>query len=283
VYDTTFALTLNKWYQIAVVYQTDNAKFTVYVVSENDPLRYQGFTSVREDVFAPGGLLGLGRFIPTIDALVAPKMTQPYVGLMDEVSVWQRIFQIAEIQSSFGLALSPKQPNLKGLWNMDEGDSNYVRSPFTDTNMYIQEYLWSKAKPTWLFSEAPIKLVLNQVDYNFDSTTLEAEAETFCNAVIKSTQIRTSCTGYTSNQLDTLVVMCKRQIALSSNIQSALMVLEGVSDSCMLKTQLSTWPAKALCTQFNEDYFPQWTGPACDKECHCGRYDASTTSQCSCK
>lgn len=283
-FDTGFTLDQNTWYQIVIVYQSDNAIFTVYVLSTSDVPRYKGYTSPRTDVFSTNGILSFGRFAPVLEGAVSAAVTEPFVGLMDEVSVWHRVFQFAEVLSSFQTALSPKLTNLKGLWTFDDGDGNRVRSSFaSDNDMYIQQYLWSKIKPAWVFSEAPINLILSQTSYTFDSTDLEQSAQTMCSTVLKSSQMTGTCTSFTSSQRDVFVVMCKRQIALTRDVQSALMTLDGMADACMLKQSLASSPAKKLCTHFDGQYFPKWTGPTCDRECHCGSYDSTLTSQCSCK
>ncbi len=99
----------NTWYHVAATYDGTIAK--VYV---NGDLKDSSRVVMR---------LGASTFPVTIGREDLPGDPRPFLGLIDEVRVWNRALSQAEIQTYRSLRLTGREPGLVGYWNFDTGSA----------------------------------------------------------------------------------------------------------------------------------------------------------------
>lgn len=282
VYNTGFELTMNQWCQIAIVYQSENQIFTVYVQSGQTSPLYEAYTSSRSDIFASGGILTLGRYQPARETEIFEIDVDYFIGYIDELSVWHRVFPLAEIVSSYGVPVRSSETDLYGLWTFDEGDGVQVGSPFVDETLGVASYTFSTTDTTWLLSDAPIGFIASRASDTITDELLQSQAAVICENMVNSTDMRENCPSFTGRDRESFIYSCLGVVARTYDIQASLMVLQGLADMCSIRESHSDWPGQFRCGDFNEEYFPNWRGPNCNINCKCGTYDSST-SQCTCK
>ena len=73
-----------------------------------------------------------------------------------------------------------------------------------------------------------------------------------------------------------------RSMAITGDTEDTLMVLLTLADECSMSDNIDR-PAQMNCMDFDEAFFPEYTGADCDVQCIYGTYDEDQPTQCACE
>jgi hypothetical protein len=84
---------------------------------------------------------------------------EPFLGLIDEVRVWNTARTQAQIQANMNRTLTGNEPGLVGYWRLDDGSGQAILDSSLRGN---DGRLGSAAAPdsndpTWVVSDAPVQ------------------------------------------------------------------------------------------------------------------------------
>lgn len=302
VLDTKYPVdTSGTWYQVVVVYTRANQLMRVYVAKNKGVRRRRKLKVTRTDFFKAGGELNLGMFMPTMNASLSAALDKPFIGQIDDVRVWWTSFTNTEVRKTLVKKnLDLEDSNLKGLFRFNEAEGDYVYNLQTYKKMWAEKYSWTDPGHTWMFSQAPIPLHRYRVKISPflipKNNTLWKTARNFCRDLIMKGTLNDECGQFDKKTKWRFIYFCRNQISILAHynddltveppikdfVDPSLMTMLAYGDMCEMKLNRSGWPAKDVCTEYHQQYFPVWRGDQCDIQCRFGYYDSATGNNCTC-
>lgn len=283
VIDTKIPTELHRWCQISIVWESKKKSMQFYSFDENKNVVRRRYSFV-ENPFESGGILSLGQWV--LSPGDTELQTKPsFLGIIDEVRIWKRLFDPVWIQQNIGMNVLPSDPELSALWKINDGEGHIVKNLVTEEHMYLSLPPWKQ--PIWVFSDAPVKrqYAPSDVPLEVNFTNKEAEVKTavHCRMLVYDTDLFSSCKRLGA-ELQMFYMACIQIVAESGKLDSSLDTVITFADHCQAELNLTYWPARRLCnkTPNNQGLFPDWISENCETKCLFGAADPKHRSSCNC-
>ncbi|XP_072025320.1 uncharacterized protein [Amphiura filiformis] len=254
VIDTKIVTQTENWGFISFMYVRATGNSTLYYISEDGTL--QGFSYVlSKGLFEPGGTLALGRWQPGRNPGQEDPPATEYRGIIDEVRIWKKTFDILVMWQSYQMDVQQDAPYLGGLWKMSTGRGHVVIELIHQHNIYLPEVVG----PSWQLSNAPIKQkqtvefdYITRIVTKFTSDLPIPEAEEQCDSLILKDGIAQQCTSLGLPLPQFLYHSCLLDVASDSDLQSSLVSLNAFSAYCGAALDLAVPPLITLCNNITD-------------------------------
>ncbi len=123
------------WHHVAVTWQEGDGSFTIYV----DGLRvFEGNLGQGQPLGSQGTMV-LGDEQDCVGGCYDPN--QAFIGVMDELRVWEVVRSQEEIQANMFQQLTGDEPGLVGYWRFDEGEGDVAGDLAGENNGELQNDL----------------------------------------------------------------------------------------------------------------------------------------------
>lgn len=277
IYDTQLETNTNVWNMISVVVFQAKMELFIYVTDYLGIVRYKSFT-FRTYPFVNGGTLAIGLWQPASGAKNVP-VNHIFQGAIDEVRVWEKGFDYAVIKQSWSKNIYFDAPSLTGLWKFNEGEGSFVRDSMSKNHLRFPKY--PLKAPLWIFSDAPIELIVGK-NPDKNNVTLLNFAEESCYNFILSGSLYNDCKNMGNVTLQFYFRACTSAIMSSGDVSHSMDVIIAFSTTCQNILKLPFWPAKYLCNSFPGKDFPNWIGINCTTPCQFGKASANNLDICVC-
>ena len=283
LFDTGIRMEFGIWYQLSIMWYHRTSLIQLYTITNVGRIQRREF-KIDGNPFPPGGTLALGYWEPS-SGDTEVRVEYSFVGVIDELRVWNRSFNPVTIQQNWKMNVNPSAPSCLGLWKFNEGSGLTARNLVNNEHIHFPSEIWSP--PNWIVSDADIALNLTNIEEPFEiyfaNETLHNESKSWCRQLFYRGPLNQHCNNLT---LGTLVqfyyLMCLQTIARTNRISSSLSVVVEFSNYCQNSLSLTIWPARTLCNAFGEARFPYWIGHSCNVPCIFGYRDPRDTNRCKC-
>ena len=282
VINTGVAATVKQWSHISLVWNYKTNVLEFYHFDFTGKVQRRSYM-LPSNPFVPGGILSLGQWE------LSPGDNETYtftsfVGIIDEFRVWKRAFNPALVQQNWRMNVLPTDPDVTGLWKINEGESDVIKNLASNEHLYLPRSPWEQ--PVWVFSDAEVNTNFTSnskpFETRFPNKTLESEAKSFCLEVFYSSKIYDFCHAGLKAELEFYYLVCLKDIATTGYLSTALTAVVTFSDHCQAVLNLTIWPAQRLCNKFPGVHFPLWIGDKCDIKCVFGAADPEDRNLCIC-
>ena len=279
VLDTGINIALGHWFYIAIVWNQQLYRLEVFIKKDDNPVQRRTFY-IPFKLISRCGLLSLGNWLPSY-AMLPPPVSGAAIFTMDEIRIWNRVFDAVTIQQNFKLNVISSYQSLTGLWKFNEGNGHIAENLITNEHLYLP---WKFAKrPQWVMSSAKLESVFNSLARPPDTVSRDLPiVERYCKSLFYSGPLLRNCPGVDSFR-DLSFSSCIRDVTSNKNNKSlAVLSVVNFADQCQVLLNLSYWPARPLCTIFSGQRFPYWIGDYCEVPCIFGHAKPDNKSQCVC-
>ncbi|KAK3755990.1 hypothetical protein QZH41_003343 [Actinostola sp. cb2023] len=280
VYDTGEVLQMNTWYQISLVYQRASGVLTYHHMNSTGVLGTRKFF-IGYNHLLPGGKLWLGQWFVT-KVHITGVAVLPFVGLIDNLRLWNAQLNAVEVRQSFYMVLKTKIGGLSSVWLFDDGEGRKVRSATTPGDYLTLPELAGR-RPLWRFSYAVriAPTVDVGVSVSFANKTLETYAIKICKKLVYDSVITTYCGSYLHrSQIQFYYLSCLKNIKASRTVNAAYISVSMYAEYCYNKLGVQIPLLRHLCHVI--PYSSKWIGPSCDIPCVFGKAKPNNNSICVC-
>ncbi|KAI8479536.1 hypothetical protein Bbelb_427260 [Branchiostoma belcheri] len=270
------------WYHIALVWQMNTNQLILYVFNPNGNVQSLTgvFSSLNNNIFAPGGTLTLGKW--TFATNIYSVADEHFVGWMDELVIWNIRLDASQIRDHIGMYHHNTTAYLASLWHFNEGVGTICHDSVSLGHFHMTSQPWRA--PVWVFSALHISSTDVNLYYkvHFSSTTFQHQVQEFCQSLFLDSDMSRSCAGLGVANTERYYLSCIYDIVRFNNFNRALYTVVAYADYCEAVLQLPSWPAQHLCHMFPEMQFPHWTGTQCNVPCVGGYTSSEEPDQCVC-
>ena len=272
VLHTDITVERDLWALMAVVYKKSTHHLTVVYTSVSGKVEYRTFVFSIGDC-ASGGSLVLGGIQSSTGMAVA----RNFVGAVAQLRVWERWFTAVEVITHWNINIPRSESGLTHTWLMSEGLGGET------LDIHSTSVLFLHPDCTWINYDIAVSDISGIVNtqVSFASEELGVAAHDKCSQLFYHGALSSSC-GSLTVAVAYYHFACLQTIAATQSVDSSLSVVISFASNCQIVKQLSTWPAKQLCKDFNGDQFPHWVGPDCNQRCIFGHLNAKYPDVCTC-
>ena len=280
VYDTKVSLTLNKWYQLSLVYLRSKGVL-IYHHTDASNIFLTRMFFVGPNILFPGGTLWLGQWHVTQTQIQGLPL-EPFIGSIDNMRIWKIALDDVTTKQSFSSHISVQTNGLESMWLFDEGQGIVAKNSLK-AGEGIQLSAVASRRPSWRLSyytqRQPVIAKLPQTGA-YD-TKLQMLARQTCSRLFYDNTLQLQCSTSTGTfALQYYYLMCLQDIWTSSDISTAFVALSTYSNYCQRKSRFPVYPIRHLCHEVTNS---PWIGPNCEVRCLFGYADVDNNSICVCK
>ena len=267
--DTGIHVPLDEWLHVSIVYYRFIGRIEFHCIDSGGVLHYH-YHDIDIDVFPVGGTLGLGAWQLPSDFSSPPDGT--FTGYIDGVVIWDRPFSPTDILNSWRGAVSRYDVSVMAYWRFDSGHGSTAIDLVSGNDVIFP--LEASIRPLWWQSDAPIVNVMSTIFTTivvFPSEKLEQLAYEKCHSLFHCGVLHDQC-GSLTVSLQYHYMACLIDIANTGDVTSSMDAALTFSSECQVNLDLSDWPGKYLCNEFQDQLFPVYGGENCEQECYFGKF-----------
>ena len=278
VWDTNIHPESDAWNQIVLVYFRRTGTTTVYHINSRGTVSVPVSRTLASGLFVSNSIVAAGQWIPSREVGVLSE-SRGFVGLIDEVRIWNREFSLADVQASWAANIQSSAAFLASLWKFNEGQGVVVRDAVSSVHLYIPVI---DNAPQWVFSYANVRIIPIAAVITFHNVSLRAHAENWCHEHIIASPLGQLCAANNSGSGQFYYRACMRTVATWNKVSTGIDVVVAFADSCQVSFNFSFWPARQMCNYaiFKTSRLSTWVGAACNVPCLFGQ---GSTAQYTCK
>ena len=280
---TTAKCVVGEWSQIIVACERRKNILHFYHWGIGKRVTYQRFTADCNYLLSGGGIVTLGEWQPTPDGRTH-SFGSPFVGVIDEVSIWKLRLPHALIYQMCHLNIQPEafKNSLVTLYKLNEGFGFITRDNVMENSLLLPNGPWPS--PQWISSDADLqdlRTVTDEAIRNTErNTTLEKLAKTFCASYYHSVEVTSECSKVDIKIKDLFHFECVKSISVSGEVENGYASMVMFSQLCASTRDLNkTAISKSYLCSFTQ-VKPDWLKELC-AECGMGLADA--TGGCVCE
>ena len=280
VLDTGIQVRLKHWVYVGFLWKQSLKRLEVYIRGRTDAMERRTFF-LGASPFVTCGLFSLGRWLPS-NRMLFPPVTGIASFETDEIRIWNRVIDAITIQQNYHMNVITSYQSLTALWKLNEGNYGIIKNLISNEHIYLPEKFAKKAK--WMPSSVDIKSLVSSVLSNakkYDEKDIMVQ--TYCRSLFSGVSLMSHCNGLPGLR-DLSFLTCVRDVTVNDyNKSFAVMSVVTFSDQCQSFLNLTSWPGRKLCSEFQGLPFPYWIGERCDISCIFGNADANNTRYCKCE
>ena len=259
--DTGITLQLMEWNQISVVFKRTVGILHFYHLDSSGKLKVRVF-KLDPAAFSSGGTLVFGQWQASREQ-DRPPSSGDFVGEIDEVRIWQRRSNPFVLRSNWQLNVQQgAYPGLLHLWKLNQVEGRVIRDLISGSHLSVVRF----HEPLWAFSDANIP----PVDPDFEkalSSRVRLNAQKFCFSLFLEGVLFNRCSRLGLQVAQFYYRVCLKDIYISAGFHWTMLAVVAYSDYCQVALNLSSWPARELCSEFPDQQFPYVAGPQCEALC----------------
>ncbi|KAI0243107.1 hypothetical protein LSAT2_008506 [Lamellibrachia satsuma] len=290
VFDSGVALPDNKWTFISIVLDNKKRHGKLHIFADGDmPVmkEFWYYDKVTRKTF-----IGMGRWQLSEDGTFHNEIDH-FVGCVDQLRIWHRIFGPYEIYFKWNIALHGNEPKLAYLWTFDELSDDKISDEVNGMPMMLPRRPFPR--PVLQVSDAPIRYQPQTPQHAHDSASRRKRRQTteneltlqqieqFCDDLFYEENFQRACSRVGDALVQSHREDCITDVTDKNDKDAAVDSVVALADYCEEVLALSDWPARHLCSHFNDTAdFSVWIGAKCDKPCHFGHADPEDHKVCVC-
>ena len=283
IINTNLDIYPGEWQHIILVYIASIQTFTLYIHHSHSGLTQFSFTHPYGGKPISGGYLTIGSAL-NVYTIFHNLRTHFYKGEIDELRVWNRMFTEQDIITHFGINIIGPETDLIALWKFNDGEGNVVSDIIGNSHFVLVDHSWIDIVIVWRYSTAPLQLLIRR-EWYFTDPLMHSEAISRCQNLVGLESILYTKGCYLSSLSIVYQVYCIKDVAASgliNTVDTSIYTIFAASDLCFSHLDLTAWPGKHLCTEFDTANFPVYFGDTCSGECYFRSLHLKHSDACQC-
>ncbi|XP_070533132.1 uncharacterized protein [Ptychodera flava] len=286
MFNTDLDIEIGAWNQISLQWIQSTEILEIYHFNAYGHGRVRA-VKLDRSAFMVEGTLALGQWFTATDK--SDQSSQPesaFVGLIDEVRVWDREPNPSLITGTWMDNILEDAEDLVHLWKMNDGDGDAVKDIKNGDDLHMPK--WNK--PKWKLPEMNLTVPMSPPLSNpvFFDEDLKQAAESKCSRLLLTGHLYVTCLPLGIGVIETYYLQCVSDVAYHRDIDAAIEAVVALSDFCYyqlgLNPELEKWPGQELCNEFpSRNDFPFWIGTTCEVKCLFGQRDKEDENLCVCE
>ena len=277
-FDSKIKIMNGSWHHVALMWWSVSSRLDFYVFDSNGFMQRRNF-DIGSSPFFKCGIMSLGQWLASPRIPDGPQITSGRF-YIDEIRVWNRIFDPLTVQQNYKMNVIEYHPELKALWKLNENGGDILQNlKNINESIYLPIRPWER--PVRVLSDAEVNANLTDIfdAVITDSVKLES-IQKHCRRLFYAGELWLQCKTLPS-VAGYFYSLCVKDISLH-NTSYAVYSVVTFADICQDMLNLTFWPAKTLCNQFIGVHFPRWIGQKCDDMCLFGGAKSINSSNCIC-
>lgn len=196
--NTVISPELNVWNQLVLTFKPNDGTIDVFHFGGNSTITHEILTFTCPELFAEGGTVMLGDFLPASETHYTYNYQNIFIGVIDEVSVWKNPIPTTLIYQAHLLStkVSGFASELSELISFTEGVGTVAFDDINGNNIIIPKAPWQS--PEWFVSDLGLQELRNVDSSRYSTNVIDPDVRTLCEGFFDSGTVASSCSRVSS-------------------------------------------------------------------------------------